>query len=135
MSAITNEQLYSEIASIKQELKQIRETVAQYQVAQLTHPYIVKIEGHQGGEPMVRSVHVTVRTIVEQTRLGVAPLEFVKDHPPMALAEFYDALSYYYDHTDEIEQIIAENHAALIRGVEFAKRVAKTANGKSTPAE
>ncbi len=128
MSAITNEQLYSEIASIKQELKQIRETVTQYQVAQITHPYIVKIEGHQGGEPMVRSAHVTVRTIVEQSRIGTTPAEFVKDHPPMTLAEFYDALSYYYDHTDEIEQIIAENNAALVRAIELSKRLAKKTN-------
>ncbi len=60
MSTVTNEQILTEIANIKQELKQIRETVAQYQVAQTAHPYIVKIEGHQGGEAMVRSVHVTV---------------------------------------------------------------------------
>ena len=128
MSAITNEQLYSEIASIKQELKQIRETVTQYQVVQITHPYIVKMEGHQGGEPMVRSAHVTVRTIVEQSRIGTTPTEFVKDHPPMTLAEFYDALSYYYDHTDEIEQIIAENNAALERAIELSKRLAKKTN-------
>ena len=125
MSAITNEQLYSEIAGIKQELKQIRETVTQYQVAQTTHPYIVRIEGHQGGEPMVRSAHVTVRTIVEQSRIGTTPAEFVKDHPPMTLAEFYDALSYYYDHTDEIEQIIAENNATLTEAIELSKRLAK----------
>jgi len=125
MSAITNEQLYSEIASIKQELKQLHEKVAQYQVAQTMHPYIVKVEGHQGGEPMVRSVQVTVRTIVEQTRLGTTPEEFVQGHPPMTLAEFYDALSYYYDHTDEIEQIIAENNAALERAIELSKRLAK----------
>lgn len=125
MNAITNEQLYSEIASIKQELKQLRETVAQYQVTQTTHPYIVKMEGYQGGEPMVRSAHVTVRTIVEQSRIGTTPEEFVKDHPPMTLAEFYDALSYYYDHTDEIEQIIAEQHAALKRGIELSKQIAE----------
>ncbi len=125
MGTVTNEQLYSEIENLKQELRQLRETVAQYQIVQTTHPHIVKIEGYQGGEPMVRSAHVTVQTIVEQTRLGVTPEEFVKGHPPMTLAEFYDALSYYYDHADEIEQLIKENKQALIRGVEFAKRVAK----------
>lgn len=125
MSAITNEQLYSEIENLKQELRQLREPVTQYQVVQTTHPHIAKFEGHQGGEPIVRSAYVTVRTIVEQNRLGTTAEEFVKDHPPMSLAEFYDALSYYYDHTDEIEQIIEENHQALIRGVEFAKRIAK----------
>jgi uncharacterized protein (DUF433 family) len=97
-------------------------------MVQTTHPHIIKMEGYQGGEPMVRSAHVTVRTIVEQTRLGVTPEEFVKDHPPMTLAEFYDALSYYYDHTEEIEQIIKENNAALERGIELSKRINETRN-------
>ncbi len=125
MSTISNEQLYSEITNIRKELEQIRETVAQYQVAKPTHPYIVKLPGYQGGEPMVSSAHVTVRTIVEQKRIGTTPEEFVEDHPPMTLAEYYDALSYYYDHTEEVEQIIAENNAALERAIELSKRLAK----------
>jgi uncharacterized protein (DUF433 family) len=125
MSAVTNEQLYSEIENLKQELRQLRETVAQYKVVQTTHPHIVKMEGYQGGEPMVRSAHVTVRTIVEQTRLGTTPEEFVRDHPPMTLAEFYDALSYYYDHTEEMEEIIKEQREALAQAIELSKRIAK----------
>ncbi|MBI5029856.1 MAG: DUF433 domain-containing protein [Chloroflexi bacterium] len=81
--------------------------------------------GYQGGEPMVSSAHVTVRTIVEQRRIGTTPEEFIEGHPPMTLAEYYDALSYYYDHTEEIEQIIAENNAALERVKELSKRLAK----------
>ena len=133
MSAITNEQLYSEIASIKQELKQLRETVTQYQVVQTTHPYIVRIEGVRGGEPMVQSAHVTVRTIVEQTRLGTPPEEFVEDHPPMTLAEFYDALSYYYDHTEEMEEIIEENNAALERAKEFSRLITAARKNQTKP--
>jgi uncharacterized protein (DUF433 family) len=83
------------------------------------------MEGYQGGEPMVRSAHVTVRTIVEQTRLGTTPEEFVRDHPPMTLAEFYDALSYYYDHTEEMEEIIKEQREALAQAIELSKRIAK----------
>ncbi len=122
MDTITNEQLYSEITNIKQELRQLRETVAQYQVIQTTHPYIVRIAGVQGGEPITRKGYVTVRTIVEQTRLGTTPEELVKGYPPLTLAEIYDALSYYYDHTDEIEGIIAKHNAALERVAEFVAR-------------
>lgn len=125
MDTISNEQLYSEITNIKKELEQIRETVAQYQIVKPAHPYIVKMPGYQGGEPMVSSAHVTVRTIVEQRRIGTTPEEFIEGHPPMTLAEYYDALSYYYDHTEEIEQIIAENNAALERVKELSKRLAK----------
>ncbi len=125
MSAISNDQLVSEIENIKREIRQMKETLAEYSVVQTAHPHIIRIEGHQGGEPMVRSAHVTVRTIVEQSRLGTTPEELVAGHPPMTLAEVYDALSYYYDHTDEMERIIAENNAALERATELSKRLAK----------
>ena len=127
MSGITNEQLYAEIEDIKRELKQMKETLAEYRVVQTAHPHIVKIEGHQGGEPMIGSAHVTVRTIVEQIRLGTTPEELVEGHPPLTLAEVYDALSYYYDHTDEIDTIIAEHREALNRAIELSKRLAKKA--------
>ncbi len=122
MSAMTNDQLASEIDNMKREIKQMKETLAEYSVVQTAHPHIVRIEGHQGGEPMVRSAHVTVRTIIEQTRLGTTTEELLKGYPPITLAEIYDALSYYYDHTDEIEGIIGEHHAALERAKEFIAR-------------
>ncbi|MEW5717663.1 MAG: DUF433 domain-containing protein [Chloroflexota bacterium] len=122
MSTISNELLYSEIENIKREIRQLRETMTQYRIAPPAHPYIVKIEGVQGGEPITRIGYVTVRTIVEQTRLGTTPQELVEGHPPLTLAEVYDALSYYYDHTEEIDRIIEENRQALQRGVEFAAR-------------
>jgi uncharacterized protein (DUF433 family) len=122
MDTITTEQLYSEISNLKQQIAQLRETVAQYHVVQTTHPHIVKIEGHQGGEPMVRNARVTVRTIIEQTRLGTTPEELIKGYPPLTFAEIYDALSYYYDHTEEIEGIIAGHDAALERAKEFIAR-------------
>ena len=135
MSAITNEQLYSEIENIKQELVRIRETVAQYQVIQTAHPYIVRIAGVQGGEPITRNGYVTVRTIVEQTRLGTTPAELVEGHPPLALAEVYDALSYYYDHIDEMEQIIAENNAALERAIELSRQITATRKNQKKASE
>ncbi|MBI5650786.1 MAG: DUF433 domain-containing protein [Chloroflexi bacterium] len=125
METITNEQLYSEIETIKREVRQLRETVTQYQVAPVVHPYIIRVEGVQGGEPITRNSYISVRTIVEQTRLGVTPDEFVKGHPPMALAEYYDALSYYHDHTDEMEKIIQGHRDALVEVIEISKRFAK----------
>ena len=131
MSAITNEQLYAEIASIKQELAQLRETVTQHQVTQTTHPYIVRIAGVQGGEPITRNGYVTVRTIVEQTRLGTTPEEMLTGYPPITLAEIYDALSYYYDHTEEMEEIIKGQRDALAQAIELSKRIAKAKKEKA----
>ncbi|MBI4785553.1 MAG: DUF433 domain-containing protein [Chloroflexi bacterium] len=110
---------------MKQEIRQLRETVAQYQVLQTAHPHIIRIPGVQGGEPIVRDAYVTVRTIVEQTRLGTTSQELLEGHPPLTLAGIYDALSYYYDHKEEMDQIIEENRQALERLTEFSKRIVK----------
>lgn len=122
MSTITNQQLYSEIEQIKRDVRQLQDAMWQFRVVQTPHPYIIKVEGVQGGEPITRNGYVTVRTIVEQTRLGATPEELVKGHPPLTLAEIYDALSYYHDHTNEIESIIAGHNAALERAKEFIAR-------------
>ena len=125
MSAVSNEQILNELATIKQELRQLRETVAQYQVVQTAHPHIVKIERLHGGEPVVRGAYVTVRTIVEQTRIGTTTEELLSGYPPLTLAGIYDALSYYYDNKEEIDKIIEENRQALNRLIEFSKRIQK----------
>jgi len=122
MDTVSNEQIYSEIENIKRELRQLRETVAQYRIAPIAHPYIVQIEGVRGGKPITRIGYVSVRTIVEQTWLGTTPQELVEGHPPLSLAEVYDALSYYYDHTAEMDRIIEENKQALERVAELSAR-------------
>ena len=35
--------------------------------------------------------------------------ELVKEFPHLSLSAIYDALSYYYDHTDEIERLMEKN--------------------------
>jgi uncharacterized protein (DUF433 family) len=41
-------------------------------------------------------------------RQGMTPEELVREFPHLTLAQVYDALSYYYDHKEEIDQ---EMHA------------------------
>ena len=120
MSADSNEQILKEIAMIKQEIRQLRETVAQYHIVQTAHPHIIRIAGVQGGEPIVRNAYVTVRTIVEQIRLGATPEELVEGYPPLTLAQIHDALSYYYDPTEEIDHLIAEHKQTLDQSPQIA---------------
>ena len=82
---------------------------------QTEHPHIVRVEGIRGGEPIIKGTGISVRTIVERTRLNDNPEQIVDDYPYLTLAQVYDALSYYHEHPQEIEQYIAEN-------AEFAKR-------------
>jgi uncharacterized protein (DUF433 family) len=82
------------------------------------HPHIIRIPGVQGGEPVVRGVIKTVRGIVELTRMGQTPQEIVDDFGDgLTLAHVYDALSYYYDNQEEMEQIFAEHKAAMDEAV------------------
>jgi uncharacterized protein (DUF433 family) len=42
-------------------------------------------------------------------RQGLSPEELVKEFPHLTLAQVYDALSYYYDHRDDIERELRDN--------------------------
>jgi hypothetical protein len=51
MSTVSNDRILDETTTIKQQLRELREAVARYQVVHTTHPHVVKMQGHQGGEP------------------------------------------------------------------------------------
>jgi len=71
------------------------------------HHYVVTDDQILGGEPVVRGTRTPVRAIVELWRQGVAPEEIPKHLPH--LAQVFDALSYYSDHTSEINVYIERN--------------------------
>jgi uncharacterized protein (DUF433 family) len=78
------------------------------------HPHVVRIEGVHGGRPTIRGTGVSVQAIVEQAHIGRSPQEIMDEFDGvLALAQIYDALSYYYEHPDEIDGYIVENQAAL----------------------
>lgn len=65
---------------------------------------------------MLKGTRITVSDIVGYLRLGETPESLVSDIlPQLTLAQVYDALSYYYDHQEEIEQILQENTEAHAR--------------------
>ena len=56
---------------------------------------------------------LSVRTIVERTRLGDSPEKIVLDYPPLTLAQVYAALSYYHEHKAEVDAEVQANEEAL----------------------
>ena len=116
------QKIYGELDALKEELQGLKQMVRQAVTAsrpglRTEHPHIVRLEGIRGGEPVIKGTSISVRTIVERTRLGDKPEQIVEDYPYLTLAQIYDALSYYYEHPQEIEQYIAENEAALCRAL------------------
>ncbi|HOT90971.1 MAG TPA: DUF433 domain-containing protein [Anaerolineae bacterium] len=77
------------------------------------HPYIVRDSQMHQGEPTIRGSAVTMRAVIERTRLGDTPAQIIGAFPVLTLAQVHDALGYYYDHPDEIEGYIRENRETL----------------------
>ena len=75
------------------------------------HKYITRTPGVCGGEPAIVGTRVTVRDVVCMLRIDggrcYTPERLAGEaYPHVSLAQVYDALSYYHDHTHEIERLI-----------------------------
>ena len=73
------------------------------------HCYIIRKEGILSREPIVKGTRTPVRAVVELWRLGYAPEEIPGGLPHLSLAAVFDALSYYCDHKEEINEYIIRN--------------------------
>lgn len=73
------------------------------------HFYVVTDDQILSGEPIIRETRTPVRAVVELWRQGLAPEEIPDHLPHLRLAQVFDALSYYDDHTDEINAHIERN--------------------------
>lgn len=65
------------------------------------------------GGPKARIVGHRIRVqdvVIWHEKLGMSPDEIVDEHPGITLADVYAALTYYWDHRDEIERAIAKEH-------------------------
>ncbi|GAK51229.1 hypothetical protein U14_02472 [Candidatus Moduliflexus flocculans] len=85
------------------------------------HPYIVKIAGICGGCPIIKTTRTPVQAIVEYYRLGLNAYEILTELSHITEAQLHDALSYFYDHKEEIEAGIEADHQ-VIRQHEHAQR-------------
>ena len=89
--------------------KGIRTMTEEKGVTLTEHCYIVRKEGILSREPIVKGTRTPLRAIVELSRIGYTPQEVLDSLPHLSLAAIYDALSYYYDHQEEIERHIERN--------------------------
>jgi len=117
---LDSKRIYAELDTLREEIQGLKQMVGEVATRirptiQTEHPHIVRVEGIRGGEPIIKGTGISVRTIVERTRLSDEPEQIINDYPHLTLAQVYDALSYYHEHPQEIEQYIAENKAALCK--------------------
>jgi uncharacterized protein (DUF433 family) len=98
-------------------LDQVADELLQQQITP-QHAYIEVIERPSGPSAVIKGTRIGVRDVVGYLRSGETP-ESLVEHvlPHLTLAQVYDALSYYNDHTPEIDRELAlntEEHARQI---------------------
>jgi uncharacterized protein (DUF433 family) len=80
------------------------------------HPHIVRLEGVCGGEPVIDGLRVTVRHVATLHQRGESVAE-IAEALNITEAQVFHALSYFFDHRDEIRTLIAEEDRAHERFV------------------
>jgi uncharacterized protein (DUF433 family) len=78
------------------------------QTLEVIHPHIERRPDVQGGRPVIRGTRFPVNSIVQNHRRGLSVDEILREFPHLTPAQVYDALSYYYDHREEIDREITE---------------------------
>jgi uncharacterized protein (DUF433 family) len=73
------------------------------------HPYVSSDDSILNGAPIVKGTRTPVRAIAELWKFGVTQEEIVMRLPHVTLAQVFDALSYYQDHCEEIDQDMLRN--------------------------
>lgn len=74
--------------------------------AKVTYPHIVKEPGYCGGKAAIDDTRVRVANVVYLHKQGKTPEQILEAYPDLSLAQVHAALTYYYDHPDEIEETL-----------------------------
>lgn len=74
-------------------------------IERTAHPYIVRDSAIYGGEPIVEGTRTGVRHVILLFEAGQDP-EVIANSQRLSLAQVYDAISFYYDHEEEIKHAI-----------------------------
>ena len=83
-----------------------------------TIKHIVRTPGICGGNARIDGTRLPVWQIVAQLQTGATPDDLLAGyaHLPLDHAQFYAALSYYYDHQSEIDRLIEANDQRFSEG-------------------
>lgn len=81
------------------------------------HPYVTRVKGVCGGEPVIRGTRIAVRIVAQDWRAGLSPEEIRERYPHLTLAQVFDALSYMEDHDEEMDRLIERNRLVYEKGL------------------
>lgn len=93
----------------------------------MTTPHIAISEDVAGGKPRIAGHRITVQHIVIwHERMGLSADE-IASNQGLTLAEIYAALTYYYDHRQEIDEAILADESYV---VELRKQITPKVSSK-----
>ena len=73
------------------------------------HPHMDRVPGVCGGEPKVKETRIPVWIIAGWHCMGMSMDEIMVMYPQLNAAQVFDALSYYYDHKAEVDEVRYQN--------------------------
>ncbi len=80
------------------------------------HPFIVKNMDISDGSPIIDGTRTrVVDNAIEYEILGHSPDEIISAHPYLNLSKVHDALSFYYENRDELDQRIEQDREFITR--------------------
>jgi uncharacterized protein (DUF433 family) len=93
--------------------------------------HIVCVPGIVGGKPHIAGHRVRVMDIVVwHEKRGLSPDEIVDLYPGITLADIHAALTYYFDHTEEIEAEFQQEAETINETkVQFPSKIIKKKHG------
>ncbi len=87
---------------------------------EIQHTYITIDKKIRGGEPVISGTGIRVLDIaIRYEIMGMTPEDITIALPHLNLSQVHDALSYYYDHKNEIDS----RWRAAIKNVEGLKKI------------
>lgn len=93
----------------------------------MTTPHIAISEDVAGGKPRIAGHRITVQHIVIwHERMGLSA-DKIASNQGLTLAEIYAALTYYYDHRQEIDEAILADESYV---VELRKQITPKVSSK-----
>lgn len=75
--------------------------------ASIAYPHIVKAPGYCGGKAAIDRTRVRVNNVAFLHKEGKTADEILVEYPDLTPAQVHAALTYYYDHREEIEAELA----------------------------
>ena len=83
-------------------------------MADVIREHIEVVPGAGGPKPRIAGHRIRAQDVVIwHEKFGMSPDEIVHRYPTITLAQVHAALAYYWDHRDEIERAIAQEHATV----------------------